>query len=113
MFSSPFHCKSALLRYWTFDPSDTAILNDDSKRRQNSGTPSSDKTRVDPGSPASDSDRRFKWWRGTGKGKARDKETERVESLKEKRKRIEKRGKKIPVLFFDEAHKLYVLLLDS
>jgi hypothetical protein len=95
------HLQSSLLRYWEFQPADDESSSSFSKRRQSSD--SSVHTRVDPDSPTSPSKRKARWWRF--KGKDKEKPTQ-IEEPKDKEK--VKPKKKMPVLFFDEAHKLYV-----
>jgi hypothetical protein len=93
--------QSSLLRYWEFQPADDEASSNFSKRRQSSD--SSVHTRVDSDSPTSPSKRKTRWWRL--KGKEKEKQTQ-VKEPKDKEK--VKPKKKMPVLFFDEAHKLYV-----
>ncbi|PPQ77918.1 hypothetical protein CVT25_015393 [Psilocybe cyanescens] len=114
---------SSLLKYWEFQPvvEDKDDKSNDSHqqaRRQGSNdTEGSNKTRVERGSP--DSGSKSRWgFRSWGKTKANrnalqaNRESS-AENEKGKEKVKEKPAKKMPVIFFDEAHKLPALIQST
>jgi hypothetical protein len=111
--------QTSLLKYWGFQPfednMDSNNGNDGKRPRRQDSDTTSDKTHVEPGSNGATSSSKSRWGfriRNKGKGKtprpsqaARTSQAEE-EALKEKENI--KPPKKMPVIFFDEAHKLWV-----
>lgn len=89
------------MKYWEFDP-----YEDENKDKENNKTvhrqssDSSSTTRVDPESPPPKPKRRW------GFRKAKEARPLSDDHSSEKGKEPKKPAKKMPVIFFDEAHKL-------
>ena len=106
MTSDVFHIcfQSSLLKYWEFHPRDVETPKN-GPRRHGPESPYSDRTTFDPGPPAK---RRIRWW--GGKRQNNDKDPELTSQGEEENQgRKDEVMKKIPVLLFDEAHKLYAI----
>ncbi|KAF8153053.1 hypothetical protein B0H34DRAFT_722079 [Crassisporium funariophilum] len=115
--------QSSLLKYWEFRPvlddrSDTTSGNSKHARRQASSE--SDRTRVERAN--SDLDTKSRWgFKSWGKGKGNHKratlsrQAQNPENIvqQEKQKEKEQPSKKMPVIFFDEAHKLPALIQST
>jgi hypothetical protein len=96
-----------LLRYWEFNPT-IENASDRSRRQDSDQSLDSDRTRVEQDSNPATPKRRwgFKTLKKSRKGNSIQAET--LTQSPESDKENASRPKKMPVLFFDEAHKLYV-----
>lgn len=94
--------QSSLLKYWEFDPykEEHEDKRDDSTARRQSSD-SSDTTRVEHESPSPKPKRKWGFLR---------KEKKSVDLDHGEEKEPPKPMKKMPVIFFDEAHKLFVFI---
>jgi hypothetical protein len=105
-----------LLKYWEFKPFEDQNENTSERpRRQNSDGGSSDKTRVESAPESNGAGAKRRWgFRFFKKGKVtNESKTSPRTPISEGDKEKVKVFKKMPVLFFDEAHKLYVHLIFS
>ncbi|KAF9485627.1 hypothetical protein BDN70DRAFT_870925 [Pholiota conissans] len=121
--------QSSLLKYWEFQPdlpdseSDTSVSGSHRRREASTDTQNSNKTRVERASQDSGTKSRwgFKSWgkkRGNQNGTATARSSQQANSdtmaaENEKKKEKEKPAKKMPVIFFDEAHKLPALIQST
>ncbi|KAG5725197.1 hypothetical protein E4T56_gene10166 [Termitomyces sp. T112] len=108
--------QSSLLKYWEFQPlekSDNHNHNQDKRRQSSDNT--SGQIHVDPGSNGrSTTPKRWtfrKSFKGKGKETSKPARTSNIENGSDKR--TNKPFKKMPVIFFDEAHKLPALIQST
>ncbi|KAG6849714.1 hypothetical protein H0H93_006097 [Arthromyces matolae] len=109
--------QSSLLKYWEFKPSEDGDNNGHSygKRRQSSDN-ASEQTHVDPGSNGHSTTSTRRWtlrrsFRGKDRESPKPPRTPNVESVAAKQP--DKTFKKMPVIFFDESHKLPALIQST
>jgi hypothetical protein len=107
--------QNSLLKYWEFQPFDDSNSNSGKHPRRQDSDATSDRTRVDPGSNGATAPSKSRWGfpiRKRGKDKAarasHAARTSQAEGAALKEKENTKPPKKVPVIFFDEAHKLRV-----
>ncbi|KAG6914846.1 hypothetical protein DXG01_014978 [Tephrocybe rancida] len=109
--------QSSLLKYWEFRPLENGDNNGHGcgKGRRQSSDNTSEQTHVEPDSngPPTNSKRWTfrKSWRGKGRESPKPSRTTNVEGGHDKR--TDKLIKKMPVIFFDEAHKLPALIQST
>ncbi|KAG5636872.1 hypothetical protein H0H81_006533 [Sphagnurus paluster] len=101
--------QSSLLKYWEFQPYVEEEHHTNGKQRQSSEA-TSDQTHVNPGNSAATLNKSKRWtFRRTSKTKRRESEPA-SETLNNPETPKPKQTKKMPVIFFDEAHKLPSLI---
>ncbi|TFK75628.1 hypothetical protein BDN72DRAFT_786875 [Pluteus cervinus] len=101
--------QSSLLKYWEFVPIDKNRSQSVDKYPRRQDSDSSDQTQLDS-NPQSAPKSKFKWnFRNrSNKGKEKEVLPPRTSQIE-----VEKKPKKMPVIFFDEAHKLPTLIQSS
>ncbi|KAG5645153.1 hypothetical protein DXG03_006776 [Asterophora parasitica] len=109
--------QSSLLKYWEFKPFEEEENHNDSGRRHSSDA-TSDVTHVNPGATGTASSKSKRWtFRRVSKQKGRESlnlpRTSNAETGLESEPKKEKPPKKMPVIFFDEAHKLPALIQST
>ncbi|KAG6841054.1 hypothetical protein C0991_002265 [Blastosporella zonata] len=106
--------QSSLLKYWEFRPLENGDSNGhEYGKRQQSSDNASEQTHVDPGT-SGPSPRSKRWtFRRSFKGKAREPQKPARTSNVENGTYNRKPSKKMPVIFFDEAHKLPALIRST
>ncbi|KAG6811758.1 hypothetical protein H0H92_005955 [Tricholoma furcatifolium] len=110
--------QSSLLKYWQFTPLESSEKNGNDKRRQPSDNDNaSEQTHVEPVSNGQPTKSKRWTFRRSFKGKWRESvkssKAPRTSNVEGNERRSEQVFKKMPVIFFDEAHKLPALIQST